>query len=453
MNKRIRLLKEWENDGTKFAPGIYEVDEDTAKELIEKGLAEEVKEGDASTEGEAKAVTAEDVQAIVKTVLKANEPEPVRRLPKIAVGKELLEDDPNVGYRPFKELGLGQFLCDVRTATKAIQSGQLSAVPERLTKSQAIMTKAPAGMNQMVGDEGDFLVVTEHRNELLRKAHELGVVFTRARPVPMTAHSMEIPMIVETSRVDGSRQGGVRGFWTNEGGTTTASKPSFGKVMLTANKLRCYGHSTDELEEDASIGALQLLGELFAEEIAFKLDDAFIRGSGGGQPQGILNANALVAVTRDTPSGGNVVTEDIVAMYSRMFARSRANAVWFYNQDVEPDLFTMTLTGGTSSTPVYMPPGGLSESPFARIMGRPAIPIEFCVTKGTVGDILFVDMTQYLYGQRRGIESAQSIHVNFATDQIAFRASLRGDGQPWWGSALTPFQGTNTQSPFIALAT
>ena len=46
-----------------------------------------------------------------------------------------------------------------------------------------------------------------------------------------------------------------------------------------------------------------------------------------------------------------------------------------------------------------------------------------------------------------------SIHVRFTTDEVAFRAVYRVDGGLSWKEALTPFKGTNTQSPVITLAT
>jgi hypothetical protein len=46
-----------------------------------------------------------------------------------------------------------------------------------------------------------------------------------------------------------------------------------------------------------------------------------------------------------------------------------------------------------------------------------------------------------------------SIHVAFLTGEQAFRWQLRHDGQPFWKKPLTPKNGTNTLSPFVALAT
>ena len=136
-----------------------------------------------------------------------------------------------------------------------------------------------------------------------------------------------------------------------------------------------------------------------------------------------------------------------------MFGPCRDKAVWLINQDVEPQLFTMTLGVGSGGVATYMPPGGLSGKPFATLMGRPVMPVEWCPTLGTVGDIVLADLSQYVTINKGGLDSAMSIHLRFDYDEMAFRFIFRVDGQPWWSSALTPFKGSNSQSCFIVLQT
>ena len=100
-----------------------------------------------------------------------------------------------------------------------------------------------------------------------------------------------------------------------------------------------------------------------------------------------------------------------------------------------------------------MPAGGLSAVPFNTILGAPVIPVEYCSTLGTVGDILLVNLGEYLLAEKGGLKADTSMHVRFIYDEMAFRFVLRNDGQPIWRSARTPFQGTNKVSPFVALAT
>ena len=141
-------------------------------------------------------------------------------------------------------------------------------------------------------------------------------------------------------------------------------------------------------------------------------------------------------------------------MWSRMWPSGLPRSVWLINQGVYPALFGMTLTVGTGGIPVYLPPGGLSQSPYGSLMGRPVVPVEQCQALGTEGDIYFCDWSEYLYADKGGIQAASSIHVRFVNDETAFRFVMRCDGQPAWQTALTPYKGgaTRTTGPFISLA-
>ena len=103
--------------------------------------------------------------------------------------------------------------------------------------------------------------------------------------------------------------------------------------------------------------------------------------------------------------------------------------------------------------PVYLPPGGLSGDRFARLKGAPVIPTEFNPTLGTVGDIMLVDLSQYLLIDKGGPQADSSIHVRFINNEKTFRFIYRVDGRPLWNTVLTPAKGSNTLSPFVALAT
>ena len=65
---------------------------------------------------------------------------------------------------------------------------------------------------------------------------------------------------------------------------------------------------------------------------------------------------------------------------------------------------------------------------------------------------MFLDPAEYLRLEKGGIARASSIHVEFLTDQEVFRWILRTNGAPGWSSAITPYKGSFTKSPFVALA-
>jgi HK97 family phage major capsid protein len=138
-------------------------------------------------------------------------------------------------------------------------------------------------------------------------------------------------------------------------------------------------------------------------------------------------------------------------MWARLYNRSRRNAVWYINQDLLPQLYQLSQAVGTGGQVVFSPPGGLSGSPYATLMGRPIVEVEYTQTVGDQGDIILADMSQYQMIEKGGVQSASSIHVNFLYDETVYRFVYRVDGQPKWNSPLTPKNSALTQSPFIVL--
>ena len=213
----------------------------------------------------------------------------------------------------------------------------------------------------------------------------------------------------------------------------------------------CY--ATDEVLADATaLGSV--IQQAFSEEFGFVLDDAIIRGTGVGQPHGILNSAALVAVAKENgQAAATVYWENVLKMWARLWARSRSSAVWFIHQDVLPQLATMAFPIGVGGVPVYLPATGAAGSPYSTLFGRPVIEIEQAAALGTVGDIMLLDLSQYLMIDKGGMDAAQSIHVRFVYGENTFRFILRTDGQPIWNKPLTLNNSSNTVSPFVALAT
>ena len=229
------------------------------------------------------------------------------------------------------------------TSIKRHQDGNID---KRLVEARA------SGLNETIGSEGGFLVQSDFSNELWKRMYETGALYSRTRRVGVRGDGITIPTIDETSRANGSRWGGVQAYWASEAGTVAASKPKFGQLELRLKKLMALSYATDELLADSS--ALEaIVADAFNEEMGFKVDDGIFNGTGAGQMLGILNSDALVTVAKEANQvASTILTENIVKMWSRMYGKSRANAVWFINQDIEPQLFTMSLAVGTGGVPV-----------------------------------------------------------------------------------------------------
>ena len=71
---------------------------------------------------------------------------------------------------------------------------------------------------------------------------------------------------------------------------------------------------------------------------------------------------------------------------------------------------------------------------------------------GTEGDVIMADWANYLVAKQGDIVVDYSDHYLFKNDARAYRAKCRVDGQPWLKSAITPYKGGSTLSPFVALS-
>jgi HK97 family phage major capsid protein len=254
----------------------------------------------------------------------------------------------------------------------------------------------------------------------------------------------------ESSRANGSRGGGILGYWMAEAGTKTATKPKFSQIDLKLKKVAAACYATDELLEDA--GALSAwINRYVPGELRFKVEDAIVNGDGVGKPSGIVNANCLVSAVRT--DAGKIAAADIAAMWACRYPGAN-DYVWLISSTIFPQLNALTV----GQVPVYLPPGGMNQSPNGTIYGRPVIETEYNPGLGAVGDILLVAPSEYaLITKGSGIQSAMSIHVAFMTDESVYRFVGRYDGAPLWPAAVTRFQTstdfvTTTISPFVALA-
>lgn len=346
------------------------------------------------------------------------------------------------GYKPW-----GEFNSARDFIRAGLDGHHHAAFRDRVSKHYNAVT----GMGEGVGADGGYLVMPEMASKIIDRVYQ-NDLWSRTDNYTVKGNSMTFVANAETSRAHGSRHGGLRGYWLGEGATKTASKPTLREINLKLAKLAVVVYLTDELLEDTGTVLSDYVTKKAAEEFNFLIGDALINGTGVGQPLGVLNWPSLVVVSKEPGQLADTLeTENIIKMFSRFYAPNRYGMVWNYNQDVEPELLTMTLGVGTGGVVTYMPPGGLSSAPYATLMGRPSMPTEFNPTLGDQGDILAWDPRQMLSISKGGIAQAVSIHVQFLTDQTALRFVMRLNAGPWESAAMTPFKGTLTQSSAVAL--
>ena len=384
-----------------------------------------------------------EAQAIELSKGRGRKTEPVdvddqpRKQKTRAEWNERPEDKGRWGFRSFGEFA--------QTVKNACQHGGQRDV--RLTNiSNAATTYSSEGS----GQDGGFAVPPDFRQAIVEKVMGEDALLTRTDQLVTSSNSITVP-IDETT--PWQTTGGIQAYWEGEGDALAQSKALLQQRNVRLNKLTALVPVTEELLDDAP--ALDgYLRRKAPEKMNFKLNLAIVQGNGVGQPLGILNAPCTISVAQEAgpQAADTIVFANIVKMWSRLDSSCRANAVWLINQDIEPQLMLMEFPGTTSNVPAYLPPGGLSASPYATIMGKPVIPTQACETLGDKGDIILCDLNKYLSVTKGGgIRADMSIHLWFDQDITAFRFIFRVAGLPWWASAISPRDGSTTHSCFVTL--
>lgn len=307
---------------------------------------------------------------------------------------------------------------------------------------------ASAGSHSGTPSEGGFAIAAQFVDSVWQEIVDTGAVLGMCDVVPMSRETLALPAIDQRSRAEGaSRFGGTSMAWTAEGEEITASVPQWSRVELRARKVAGVVHVTDELWADAP--ALETaFRKLLGLEGAFVIENEIVNGEGTQGPLGVLNSGATLTVAAESgQAAGTFRAENAVSMWNSLWAPSRRNAVWIVNDEIQGQIAVAALGAGSALAKIvdFGPDGSM------RLLGRPVLPVEYCPSIGTRGDVILFDPSQYIVGLRSNA-FMPSIHLKFLTDESTFRVSFRLDAQPWWKGALTPLNGSGQRSAFVTLA-
>jgi HK97 family phage major capsid protein len=346
-------------------------------------------------------------------------------------GSGARSDEPNPettgGFR-----GMAEFAVAVRKACMNL------GVDQRL---------APTGYQQNQGGSGEgYLVPAQMRQEIWELAFDDSDLLGMCTPEPTSGNSIGI--IKDETTPWGSS--GVVAAWRSEGSQMVASKAAVTPEQVQLHELYAFVLATQEILDDAP--RLQdRLTKRAAAAIRWKASDAIIWGDGNGKPLGFMKAPSLITQTKEGgQASGTIVVNNILKMSSRIL-RMGGRPIWMANSDTEPQLASLTI----GNIPAFLSNNQpLADSPYeGAIRGKPLLFSEHCQTLGTAGDIVVADLAGYCLATKQGggIDFAASIHLFFDYNIQAFRWIFRMGGQPYLSAAVSPANGTNTKSHFVAL--
>ncbi len=369
-------------------------------------------------------------------------------------------------YRGDKNFALGCQLRDIRLACGNDGGRERAQAVSRLEQTQKrndyLLEKSEnraagtGGFTTSVATDGGFFLQGETAVDLMTKGFNNSEVLSRCeqRTLDPGTQFVEVIGIDEQSRTNGNRGGGVRVYTTAELEEVTASKTKFSKIRVEPKKLTGHYVTSNEVLNNVTFLGAEM-SQLFAEEFAFKGQDLVVRGTGAGEPMGLLNTPCRVAQAKETgQTADTIMTENIIKMESKIWNEG-PRLVYLVNRECKPQLSTLSLSVGTGGIPVALYQQQYYEGVRqATLNGLPCITIEQCSALGDEGDIILVDLSQYITANKGGINEAMSIHTYFLYDQSAFRFVYFFDGQPRWATSVSPYKGAagSKVSPIVTLA-
>lgn len=330
---------------------------------------------------------------------------------------------------------------------------------ERFAKAEAARTGVSykAALAEASGITGGYLVPPEYGQELLQLSAENTVLVGKTDEYPMTGRELVMPILDQTTAPTAGNTayfGGVVMSWTSEAATRTETEPVFKDARLVANELSGYALASRNVILDNKFALDRRLTQLFAGAIGWYRDYAYLQGNGVGKPQGIVNANSTIAVTRTTTS--TVKYADLANMYGKFLPQSQGKGMWIVSQSIISTLLQMVDGSSRLVFQPYYPGtagGPATVNPPMTIFGMPIVVTEKLPALGTKGDVLLVDPKYYWSGTTQSIEIAASEHYKFINNQVTYRALWRGDGRSWLDAPVTLQDTSTTVSPFVAIAT
>lgn len=263
--------------------------------------------------------------------------------------------------------------------------------------------------------EGGYLVPDEFEKNLVQALVDENVVRNLATVIQTTSGDRKIPVV--------SSHGSAA--WLDEGAQYTESDEVFKQVSLSAYKLGTFLKVSEELLNDAAFDIESYLAKEFGRRIGAAEEEAFIGGTGTGQPTGIFHASLGGETGVTTAKATDISADELIDLHYSLRAPYRKSASWLMNDSTvktirklkdrnEQYLWQPALTAGTPDT----------------ILNRPVYTSSFAPEiKASARTVAFGDFSYYWIADRQG-RSFKRLNELFATTgQVGFLASQRVDGK------------------------
>ena len=298
---------------------------------------------------------------------------------------------------------------------KLFKGKDLIANRDKLTKEEVIVgffhalvtgnKRVAKALSEGTAADGGFLFPDEFLAELVRGLEEPTRMRSLVRVIPMRRDILQLPSLAD----------GPKLTWTAENAAKSTTTAHFGQVTLTARKLTAILYASDELIEDSTeIDVVNLIIDLFSEEVGIEEDRVIIAGNGTTEPSGFTQAT-LGSQAVD----GNISFDDMIDLFYLLPQKYRRNATWVFHSENIRELRKLK----DSQNRYIWIDSPVPETP-STILGRPVLEMDWV----PVDEIYFGDLRRaYFLGDRKRMTVKISTDTTqaFTQDMTAIRVVAR----------------------------
>jgi len=258
-----------------------------------------------------------------------------------------------------------------------------------------------------------FLAPQETGAELIKLLNEFSPLRQYAKVVTISGQSIVYPRRVT----------GTSASWVAEIANRTASGMTFEQVTMTPHELATFTDISNMLLED---NAYNLEGELlqdFAESFGKTEGLAFVKGTGVGQPVGIMTSTEIAEIKTGVAANfpGTNPADVLIKMYHKIATTYAQSGVWMMNRNT-----LAVVRQWKDGNDRYLVLDPISEGAPSTLLGRPVVEMFDMDDIGAgAAPILFGDMSGYRIVDRVGLSTLRDAYTLATNGQVRFHARKR----------------------------
>lgn len=261
---------------------------------------------------------------------------------------------------------------------------------------------------------GGYLAPEETGNELIKLLTEFSPLRQYAKVINISGQSIVYPRRIT----------GTSAAWVSEIANRTASDMTFEQITMTPHELATFTDVSNALLEDNAYGLEGELLQDFAESFARTEGLSFVKGTGTGQPKGIMaTGNGIQELTTGAAAGFAAVgpADALIAAYHKIPTVFAQSGVWLMNRNT---LSIMRQWKDGNGRYLVLDP--ISEGAPSTLLGRPVVEM---VDMDDIGagktPVLFGDMSGYRIIDRIGLTTLRDPYTLATNGQVRFHARKR----------------------------